>query len=168
MLIIFNVVIHFPNCFTHLLGLVKIREGKKLLTRLSPSGAAAAEKTPANADRRSADRIHQKQAGEQPHGLVVTYSSLKDIQEKSTFPLFGDFFPICVILKDTKESKTCSGDDKISILSLGDPTCGIQSAIIDEGRIRRDGWRRPPALAGGIDSAVPELAASLRLTRVPL
>lgn len=68
--------------------------GKMLLSRLSPSGSAAATKTPANADRReSVERIHQKQASEQPRGPVVTYTSsrsLKDIQEKSTF--LGIFF----------------------------------------------------------------------------
>lgn len=77
---------------------------------LSPSGSAAATKTPANADRReSVGGIHQKQASERAHGLVVTYRSLKDIQEKSTFPHFGDFSPHLCHFQGTKESKTCVG-----------------------------------------------------------
>lgn len=44
-----------------------------LPTRLSPSGSAAATKTPANADgRASVEGTAPNQAREQPHGLVVT------------------------------------------------------------------------------------------------
>lgn len=65
--------------------------------------------------------------------------------------ILGIFPPICVILKVQKSQKHVSGDDKINILSLGDLDCGIQSAIVDEDRIRRDGRRRQLALAGIID-----------------
>lgn len=137
---------------------------KMLQTRLSPSGSAAATKTPANADRReSVERIHQKQASERPHGLGVTHTSsrsLKDSQEKSTFPHFGNF--LCHF-KDTKESKTCSGDDKISVtrtVESSQPSLTrTELGETGEGVSRGLRFQRP----------VPELAAFLSgLTRVPL
>lgn len=76
---------YFPNRFSHLLSLVKIKEGKNGFDTFATIWICSHNKdaSKCRSEAISGKCIHQKQAGEQPHGLSVTYtSSMEDIQQK--------------------------------------------------------------------------------------
>lgn len=100
MLIIFNIVIHFPNCFSHLLSLVKIKEGKNGFDTFVTIWICSHNKdaSKCRSEAISGKCIHQKQAGEKPHGLLSlipaawkTFSRLFTADQHSVLELTAFF-----------------------------------------------------------------------------